>query len=285
MILGHKKQIQFLKNIFNSGRMPHALLFTGPEKIGKKKVAFELASWILKENPKKHPDFALIEPKEKIQISQIREFLTKFSLKPIKSDRMVGIIDDAHLMTEEAQQCFLKTLEEPKAPTLFILITAFPNLLLPTILSRCQKISFLRLRNEEIIQFLDREKNLEEKEKQMIIEIAAGRPGVMLNFLSEEKRKKILRELAMFPKFSLAQRFQIAKEIGESENIKEILKDWLDFFHYLFLKKIRQPQNSKAIYSLEKVKLILEELQKTFLLISTTNVNPRSALEILMLHF
>lgn len=285
MILGHKKQIQFLKNIFNSGRLPHALLFTGPEKIGKKKIAFEVASWILKEDPKKHPDFILIEPKEKIQISQIREFLTKFSLKPIKSKTMVGIIDDAHLMTEEAQQCFLKTLEEPKTQTLFILITAYPNFLLPTILSRCQKINFSRLKNEEIMQFLKKETDLEEKEKQMIIEIAAGRPGVLLNFLSKEKREKLLKDLALLPKFSLAERFRIAKEIGEEGNIKETLKDWLDFFHYLFLKKIREPQTSKAIYSLEKVRIILEELQKTFLLISTTNVNPRSALEILMLQF
>lgn len=285
MILGHKKEIYFLKTIFNSKKIPQSLLFTGPEGIGKKKIALEVVALILGENFKNHPDLFLLEPKEKILISQMREFLTKFSLKPIKSDTMVGIIDNAHLMTEEAQQCFLKTLEEPKTKALFILITAHPNLLLSTILSRCQKINFSILNNEEMLEFVKKIDNLEEKEKQIIIEIAAGRPGVLFNFLSAEKKGKILKDLALLPKLPIIERFHLAKKIAESGKSNEILLDWLNFFHYLFLKKIKEKKVATTLYSLEKVKNILEEIQKTIFFLSNTNIKPRSAIEILLLKF
>lgn len=285
MILGHQKQISFLKKIFQSKKIPHAFLFSGPEKIGKKKIAFEITSWILGKDFQTHPDFIFLEPKGKISIDEIREFSFRFRLKPISSPFMVGLIDNAHLMTQEAQQCFLKTLEEPKIQAIFILITASPSLLLPTILSRCQKINFSYVKKEEMEKFLNENKNFTQKEKEEFLEIAGGRPGVLLEFFSKPEKKKTFQDLESLSKFPLSHRFQIAKELSEKENSIEILKDWLNYFHYLFLKKIQGKEISAFPYSLEKIKEILDEIQKTISLLLKTNINQRSALEILMLKF
>ncbi len=138
-IIGHQKQQQFLKTIVESNNIPHALLFSGQNKLGKKTVALGLISSLFREKLSNHPDFILVEPKAryskserssvqgKIQISQIRDLNWRLSLKPIRAPLFGVIIDKAHLMTKEAQNCFLKTLEEPKSRTLLILNTEYPN--------------------------------------------------------------------------------------------------------------------------------------------------------------
>ena len=136
MIIGHKKQQEFLERIIKEGS--RSLLFTGPESLGKKTVALAFFASLFEEKPLNHPDFILINPLEgKIRINQIRELSNRIALKPIKSPSFGVIIDQAHLMNKEAQNCFLKTLEEPKSNAILILVTEHPSFLLPTIFSRC----------------------------------------------------------------------------------------------------------------------------------------------------
>ena len=169
MVIGHQKQWQYLKRMVDSGKIPQALLFSGQEKLGKKKVALEFISLLFKESPIGHPDFLLIEPKERqIKIDQIRDLSWRLSLKPIKSFLKAAIIDQAHLMTIEAQNCFLKTLEEPRGETILILITEYPNFLLPTILSRCEILKFYPVKNEELRKFLI-EKGIEKEKIEKIL--------------------------------------------------------------------------------------------------------------------
>jgi DNA polymerase-3 subunit delta' len=284
MILGHTAQIQYLKKILKEGNVPHALLFCGPEKVGKKQVAFEFCSMILGENFKTHPDFLLIEGENTIQIDQIRNLIFKFSLKPIKSNWQIAVLDNAHLMTREAQQSFLKTLEEPKTNAIFILITAYPSLLLPTILSRCQRINFYPLSKEEIYEFLKKANNLSEEEKETIAEISAGRPGILFDLISKPEKMKTLSSLKKLPQLPIYKRFQLVKQITENEREKEFLKEAINYFRYLFLSKIKGKEIENFPYSLAKIKEILEAIQSTFFLLLTTNVNKRLALEILMLN-
>ena len=153
MIIGHQKQWEFLKKSFELGRATHAYLFEGQEGLGKKTLAIELAKEILKEDVSKkhHPDYVLIEPEKKeIQIGQIRDFIWRLSLKPVLGQVKFAIINQAHSMNEEAQNCFLKTLEEPKGNALMILITEYPQMLLPTIRSRCEIIKFYPVKRSEI---------------------------------------------------------------------------------------------------------------------------------------
>jgi len=290
MVIGHQKQIKFLQKMAESGEIPHALLFSGQEKLGKKTIAFEFISSIFGEPPAsfaggRHPDFILVTPVVKesgegeIQIDQIRELSWRLSLKPIKAKILATVIDKAHLMTKEAQNCFLKTLEEPKANSVLILITEHPYLLLPTILSRCETIKFYPVKNEEIKNFL-KERGLSLKDIEEISEISLGRPGVAEEFLEDPEKlkakKQRIKDLIKISRSPLFNRFQYAKDISNTPDLKDILNDWLFYFRNILISK-------SGNFALEKVKNILNTLQRIIFLISTTNVNTRLALEMVLM--
>jgi len=283
MVIGHQKQWQYLKRMVDSGKIPQALLFSGQEKLGKKKVALEFISLLFKESPIGHPDFLLIEPKERqIKIDQIRDLSWRLSLKPIKSFLKAAIIDQAHLMTIEAQNCFLKTLEEPRGETILILITEYPNFLLPTILSRCEILKFYPVKNEELRKF-SIEKGIEKEKIEKILKISFGKPGLLIDFLENpgklKEREEREREIIKISNLPLWARFQYAKDLAGKSNLKEVLEIWLNYFRAILLEKC----SSSNIEHLAKIEKILQKIQRTIFLVSTTNVNPRLALEILML--
>lgn len=279
MIIGHEKQLKLLKQSAEKGRLSHAYLFYGPEKVGKKAVALEFASQL----HCSFPDLILVEPdleSGEIEIDQIRELIWKLSLKPYSAPLKVAIINLAQTMNQESQNCFLKTLEEPKKDTLLILVSEYPKSLLPTILSRCQAINFQPLPIKEIEKFL-LEKGLEQEKAKEISLISLGRPGRAIDFLDSQKLdefKKIIKEAASLAGADFAGRFQYAKEIFQKENLKEILAIWLFYFRNLLLEKYSYSASDALRYI-----GILKKIQETNFLISNTNVNARLALEILML--
>jgi len=289
MIIGHQKQLSYLKRMVESGRLPHALLFSGQEKLGKKTIALDLISQLFKETPNRllggsHPDFIFLSPIQEVRqihINQIRELSWRLSLKPIRTNLIAAIIDQAHLMTSEAQNCFLKTLEEPKGNSLLILITEYPHFLLPTILSRCEIIKFYPVKKKLISDFLEKKEVLKEKIEK-ICQISLGRPGLAIDFLENpkklEERENRERELIRISNSNLVNRFEYIKELAQQENLKETLEIWLNYFRSVFIKNYSST-------SLEHLKNILQQIQKTIFLISTTNINQRLALEILMLEF
>jgi len=121
--------------------MIHSILITGGNLQERQQKAIQLAEHFLGKTIKNNPDFLLIEEKETIKISQIRELQNKLALKPYQSPVKVALISEAEKLTLPAQQSFLKTLEEPPAHSLIILTTQTKEMLLPTIVSRCQVIS------------------------------------------------------------------------------------------------------------------------------------------------
>lgn len=287
MILGHKKQWQFLKKSAEINKISHAYLFSGQEHLGKKKTALEFASLLLGKDVENnhHPDLILIRAEEKeIQIGQIRDLIWKLSLKPYSAPLKVAIVDQAHLMNQESQNCFLKTLEEPKDKTLIILITEYPETLLPTILSRCEQIKFYPLKKEEIRDYL-KSRDLPENKIKDIIDISLGRPGIALDLLENpeklKEREEKVKEIIKTSSADLANRFQYVQELAQSGNIKEILDIWLSYFRNALLLSAGKKEKSLLL----KLKNIIKAIQKTDFLIATTNVNPRLALEILMMEF
>lgn len=288
MIIGHQKQRQFLKKSVELGKISHAYLFSGEERLGKKRIALEFVKLINGENfDFGHPDLILIEPKggAPIQIAQIRELIQKLSLKPYSAPFKVAIIDQAHLMTKEAQHSFLKTLEEPKGKTLLILITEAPKRLLATIPSRCEVIKFSPVKEVEIKSYL--RENLSDKDWEEASKFCLGRPGEAVDFISDpqklENRKKIIKELIKISNSGLAFRFQYAKDLSKDSNLREILDIWLSYFRNILLSTINNQQSTINKYSFFKLKNILSQIQNTNFLLTSTNVNPRLALEILML--
>lgn len=286
MILGHQKQFQYLKTLLSSKKLPHAFLFVGPERIGKKTVALEFAKLILGNELKGHPDFLMIDKEKEISISEIKEFCWHFSLKPFNSEYKVGIINNAHLMTEEAQNCFLKTLEEPKTKTVFILITSFLSLLFPTIVSRCQLIKFYPLKKAELENFLKENSNLTESQREKIIAISQGRTGIVFDLMSHpEKIQKWERAKEMILKFqslSFQKRFEIAEKLAKEKNPKDVFENWLYLLHEIFLENVFKASKQ---FSLEKLLLILNTCHTVFYLSLRTKVNPRSLFEFFLLKF
>ena len=245
MIKDHKKQWDFLTRSVQFGKLPHALLFYGKEEIGKKDLVIEFAKFFIgRTDP---PDFILIEPENNIiQISQIRSLINKLSFKPYLADYKLAVVNRAESMNKEAQNCFLKFLEEPSNKTYLILITAYPSMLLPTILSRVQKIRF----------FSNKDKKLD---------------------------NQLVLDLLKISQSDLAYRFQYAKNISK-EKMKETLDTWLIYLRKILINKLYKSENKELIsFSLNKLKEIIKQIQSTQHLLSTTNVNPRLALEILLM--
>ena len=286
MIIGHQRQRDYFKKIVDFKKIPHALIFSGEAKLGKKTVALEFIKLLFGkdfESLRQHPDFILITPiGNEIQIDQIRELIWKLSLKSSLSPLKAAIIDQAHLMNEAAQNCFLKTLEEPRGDTILILITEYPELLLSTILSRCQIIKFYPVKKTEIENYL-KNQGIKEEKIEEITGAAEGKPGMAIDFLLNpqklEERIQREKELQKLLKSNLSSRFQYAKEISKEPNLKEILNIWLSYFRKNLLGQLA----SKQPESLKRLKDILRKIQNTNFLISTTNINTRLAIDLLML--
>jgi DNA polymerase-3 subunit delta' len=198
-IKGHAQQIAILEKQSISGRLPNAYLFAGPNAIGKGLVAKFLSRDLacLVERPRpfggcgkcigcrkvlsdNHPDRFYIEAEDlQIKIGQIRELGLSLHFHPLESQKKVVIVDEAERMNESTANSMLKILEEPPPDTHFILISASPHMLLPTIRSRCQKIYFQPLRNPEVIELLV-EKGYSQKEATKIAKLSGGSVGLAL---------------------------------------------------------------------------------------------------------
>lgn len=195
-ILGHKKQIEQLKRTIKSKHLPSALLFSGIFGIGKSLIAVTFAKALfckdspevcdkcihcLKVNNRSHPDFFFIEPaNEKILIDQVRSLQQDLQFHPLEGSCKVAIINDAESMTESAANSLLKILEEPPPNTYFILVSGFIDSLLPTIRSRCQKIFFSPLSQDEIMEYLIGRSGLEKGEASRLASLSQGRLGSIL---------------------------------------------------------------------------------------------------------
>jgi len=175
----------FLKKIIKNKSLANGYIFYGAEGLGKKQTALQFIKEIFKqfspsENVEEritnnnHPDFLIIEPNsvlstknsgssdlektvksgsEIIKIAQIRNIKTFLSQKSINSEKKIVLIIDAHLLNEAASNCLLKTLEEP-SNGIFILLTSKLNLLLDTIISRCQIVRFRSFSSKQIKSIL-----------------------------------------------------------------------------------------------------------------------------------
>lgn len=191
-IIGNDKIKNQLKQAVDLNKTSHSYLFLGISGIGKKIIAKEFAKMILCEGDNKYcnqcksciefdsnnnPDFILIEPDgASIKIDQIRQMQKKIIEAPIISKNKVYIIDDADLMTTEAQNCLLKTLEEPPEYVTIILIGSKESSFLSTIKSRCTIIKFSPIENEQIIEYLNKKYEIKNISEEML-EIFGGSIG------------------------------------------------------------------------------------------------------------
>jgi DNA polymerase-3 subunit delta' len=202
-IVGQQHPTRLLKTFIRKGTLPHALLFTGDEGVGKKTTAkaFAMACNCLKLKSAirqhrlrldavdacgdcgpcrkiagdHHPDIIRVAPlPSAIRIAQIRTLLHVLTLKPNEADRRVVILSDAQAMNPEAGNALLKVLEEPPDRTLLVLTARQTSDLLPTIVSRCQHIRFSPLRSADIKQLLASADGIETESMEAVAALCGG---------------------------------------------------------------------------------------------------------------
>lgn len=255
-IIGNNQIKEILSKVIQSNNVAHSYMFIGKESIGKMLFAKEFAKSILCINNKKpcddcksciefdtsnNPDFTIIQPDgNAIKIDQIRELVKRVYEKPIVSNKKVYIINDSHLMTKEAQNSLLKTLEEPPEYVTIILIAANENLFLPTIKSRCTKLIFNKLTNNELKEILENKCNYENI-TELILKIADGSVEKALSLQGKEELYKKIKDL-----YCDLENVSIIDIINSKEEIfknKEEAIEFLEYINLIFFDNINKNVN------------------------------------------
>ena len=295
-----------LDNIIKKKSFANGYIFYGAEGLGKKQTALEFIKEIFKQfslsenieekiTNNNHPDFLIIEPdsllvaksskssvlekktkngSEIIKIAQIRNIKTFLGQKSINSEKKIVLIIDAHLLNEAASNCLLKTLEEP-CNGIFILLTSKLNLLLDTIISRCQIVRFRSFSSEKIKfilkEYLNTSKlNINTKLKfEDLINSANGSPNQLLKNIEiwNDFSDEILSKLDSPIKNSL-EILEISKLISEQLEIYQQIC-LVNFIQIIWWRKTK---NGDIVKKLENLKFHLRK-----------NVQPRLAWEITFL--
>lgn len=283
-IIGNNKIKEILKNSVIANKVSHSYMFIGIDGIGKKMIANEFAKAILcinDQNDRKlcnicksctefdsnnNPDYIYLEPSEKsIKIEDIRKLQEKIYEKPIVSNKKVYIINDADKMTREAQNCLLKTLEEPPEFAILILIGTNENDFLTTIKSRCSIIKFDRLTNEEINKYLEKtyidnnmNNNIDLK-NELIINMFEGSIGKAIKL--KDKQEEYLKIKEFIDGLENVHYGNIIMKISEIfGKYKDEIFDILDYINVILIDKIRKDTKySNCISYVEDTKKRLKQ--------------------------
>jgi DNA polymerase III subunit delta' len=330
-IIGQKRTVSLLEHGLNNGYLSHAYLFTGPEHIGKMALALELAMALnctgkappCHECPSckkiaagNHADVQVIRlapagddeadttsEAMRISIEQVKEVQHSANLPPFEGKHRVYIIEGAEQLSMEAANRLLKTLEEPPEHVTFILLTVNAKLLLPTVISRCQRIEFPRVPPDEEAAALAEELHLEPERAHLLAVLSRGCPGWAINAAADdailERRNINLDGVVNTIKAEPDERFTYVAKLAEgfSRNRKavyDILDVWQDYWRDMLLAKTGCPQlivnfdrKDEIIkiaegFTLGGIKNAIARIRGAGTQLKQ-NVNPRLALEVLML--
>jgi len=215
-LVGQEHAVGLLENALAGGTLAHAMIFAGPRGVGKRMAAVRVARALLcREGPGAacgrcvachrvdagtHGDFYVVEPESSrsgVSIGQVRALAAALAQSPMEGERKAAIIDPADSMTTQAQNCLLKTLEEPPADTTLMLLAENTDLLLPTVRSRCRRVNFIPLDEQTVRDFLVRRG--EDSESAAVVARAARgsleRAGEMAEAVAAGERAKLIEAL------------------------------------------------------------------------------------------
>ncbi|MGH7901283.1 MAG: ATP-binding protein [Thermodesulfobacteriota bacterium] len=263
-IIGHDLQKSSLKRAFDENRVAHSYIFSGPDGVGKKLVALEFAKLLncLKYQSNRnlnrefdscscascrkiangiHPDVFVVEYRgvKDIKIEQVREEIEeRLYLKAYEGRFKVAIVDEAERLNLNAQNAFLKTLEEPPPDSVIILITSNPQSLIPTILSRCQNIQFRGLPEGILTDEISKFGDFSREEAVIISRLSNGSIGKARSvdkvLISDRKKfiTKLSRTNTNFATsiYDLLSELPLGSSPEDSERLKfyfEVILQWL----------------------------------------------------------
>ncbi len=250
-ILGHTREVEALKKAILNNRVAHAYLFSGGSGIGKGCVARAFTAALncktqdafgcgacedcqLIENST-HPNLVEIGPTDKdgersenglIRIARIRELQGAIKYR-IDRGKKVAIVEAADTLVPAAANAFLKTLEEPPSDSVIILISSRASYLLPTILSRCQRINFRPLPQTVVKDFLVRREGLSSEEAEPASRLSAGSIPRALEYAGSglhEKRREIAGCLTALGHEDTGGLLKLAEELSKRDDLTEVLE-------------------------------------------------------------
>ena len=210
-ISGQRSLLALLAHATARGSLPPSLIFSGPDGVGKRMTAVALAqalncerliSWPDESGISAcgecgpcrriargvHADVVLVAPGETgwISVDQVREAIDRTGYRPFEGRTRVVIVDQADALLPPAQNALLKTLEEPPPTSVFVLVTARPDILLPTVRSRCQQLRFGPLSPADVATVLMREHGVASEEAHAAAAVSDGSIGRALDGGAEE---------------------------------------------------------------------------------------------------
>lgn len=309
--VGNQQTIARLQNLAALDKSPHALLFIGPEGVGKFLAATIFAKALCCENEQKpcgcckscqaftsknHPDFFVVKPEgQTIKIEQIRKLQTDVSLAPYLADKRVVIIDKADCMTVQSANSLLKTLEEPTGNAIFILIAASRYQILDTILSRCMLVTFQPIASELLAEALQL-RECDDKTANLIAKLADGSFGKALDLIEQEGldiRNRAFNIMHQMMHCDLETFWQESRSLSEVErtNLSRILLDLNRILRDILILHsdtegslvynrdlIEQLNVERERWSTRKLILAMHEVDHTWQMLKS-NVNARLAIE------
>jgi len=327
-VRGQDQLVRALEVGLSLGRLSHAYLFVGPKHIGKKTLALDLARAVncLQENGRpclhcdqcvrisafNHADVRVIDlsapdgtssRSKEIGIDVIREIKHQVILKPFEGRYRVFIFDGAENLSEEAANALLKTLEEPPQQVLIILLTAWEDAVLPTILSRCQRLMLRLLPKEQVVRELVEHHSVADGAAERLARLSRGCLGWAITALNDPEvlsiRNDRLEVISSMTGADLENRFSYAAELSsqyfrERDDVREILYLWLGWWRDILLlgqgaEEYIQNLDFMETLSQQAEKLTLVQKMHVVRSVCRTldvlehNVNPRLALEVMML--
>ena len=326
-VVGQDSAVSLLRHGLQTGDLSHAYLITGPAHIGKMTLALDLAqavNCLAEEKPcgvcvqcrrikeGKHTDVQVIRRLEDeggrtradIAIDQIRELERQAHLKAYEGRYRVFVISEAETMTTEAANCLLKTLEEPPPQVLLLLLTSKERQLLPTIVSRCQKVELKLLPVFAVEQALAERWKMAPDKAGVLARLSSGRLGWAVSACLDEgvleERSQRMARLIEVASASTNQRLAYAAELAgqfsrDPDAVHETLELWRGWWRDLLLVKggVRRlianlnldssVSDEAARYELATVRGFLHSLDEAVRQLER-RANPLLVLEVLMLN-
>lgn len=315
-VIGHKKIISHFEEAIKMGKVSHAYLLSGEDGSGKMTLAKAFAKALLCEKKEgctecvsckqvdsdNHPDLIYItHEKYEIRVDEIRKGINEtIDIKPYSSDYKIYIIDDADRMNQGAQNALLKTLEEPPAYAVILLLTNNKDRLLDTILSRCVSLTLGSVKEPEIIKYLEEKTDAKDSDIRFAASFALGNIGRALHVVNTEEFHEMFQE-AMNILIHI-QNMEVQEVIAYLKTLtayKNEIYDFLDILmvwyrdmlmlkttgslnHLIYKDKYRQLKDQEIYISFEGISHILDEIKKARRRL-IANVNFEVAMEMLLL--